>query len=265
MPPALSIIIPCYKSEATLPDTLQSVYDQDFDHWEALIINDGSPDAVEEIALSWAEKDSRFRYFKKINGGLGSARNRGLEEAQGLYVLPLDSDNKVDPHFATKAINILKEHSDIGIVHGHAQYFGEKDGLWNVPKFDKYKMLSDNYIDACAIIRKVVFDTVGKYDENMPFQGHEDWEFWIRTLYTDFGFYHLGEVCFEYRVTGNSMIRTFDDEMTEKNIEYILNKHWKLYHTHYRELLTHYNSLRKAMDQSRLLKLSKITRFFKRK
>src|SRR5690606_36564200 len=54
--------------------------------------NDGSPDNTEEIALQWVEKDSRYRYFKKENGGLSSARNFGLEIATGKYIQFLDCD-----------------------------------------------------------------------------------------------------------------------------------------------------------------------------
>ena len=67
MKPLLSIVIPCYKSEFTLQETLESVVNQDFDSWEALIINDGSPDNLETIALKWVQKDTRFKYFKKEN------------------------------------------------------------------------------------------------------------------------------------------------------------------------------------------------------
>ena len=92
----ISIIIPCYNSEATLEDTLKSVADQDYQDWEVVIVNDGSLDATEEIALKWVDEDNRFIYFKKENEGLGKARNYGIERAKGIYILPLDSDNLVE-------------------------------------------------------------------------------------------------------------------------------------------------------------------------
>ena len=78
MKPILSIIIPCYNSESTLAETLISVVNQEYEHWEAIIVNDGSPDNVEAIALKWIEKEARFRYFKKSKVGLGSAWNIGI-------------------------------------------------------------------------------------------------------------------------------------------------------------------------------------------
>ena len=74
---------------------------------------------------------------------------------------------------------------------GRFKYFGDKTGVWNVGRFNKYKMLMHNYIDACALIRKNVFEEVGYYDQEMPYQGHEDWEFWLRLIEAKKEFYYL--------------------------------------------------------------------------
>lgn len=225
----LSIIVPCYKSEDTLEETLHSILEQESQNWEVIIVNDGSPDNVEEIALKWVSRDFRFKYFKKTNGGLGSARNYGIQKSVGDYILPLDSDNKIEKHFVKTAINLLENDKKIGVVYGDAMYFGEKEGLWKVGVFNKYKLLYSNYIDACAVIRKTVFEDLGNYDEKMPFQGNEDWEFWLRILHSGFTFFYLEKVTFHYRVTSTSMIRSFNQEMFTKNISYIKNKHSILY------------------------------------
>ena len=80
MNPIISIIIPCYNSEATLVSTLNSVIEQKFQDWEALIINDGSTDYTEKIALEWVNTDNRFKYFSKKNEGLGKTRNFGINK-----------------------------------------------------------------------------------------------------------------------------------------------------------------------------------------
>lgn len=263
MDPKISIIIPCYNSEATLEETLISVRDQVFQGWEAIIINDGSPDNIEAIALEWVEKDSRFKYFKKENGGLGSARNYGIEKAVGIYILPLDSDNKVKPAYTEKAIPILEQQPEVGVVYGNAQYFGEKEGFWKVGPFNKYKMLNHNYIDACAIIRKEVFDELGLYDTNMPYQGHEDWEFWLRVIKSKFLFYYIKEMAFDYRVTENSMIRSFSKEMVLKNENYIVKKHSDLYQKYYSELFKMYIELEKELSVLKSLGLvQKLRKYF---
>ena len=81
--PKVSIIIPCYNQEEFLEKTLQSVENQTFSDWECLLIDDGSIDKTGEIAKSWSEKDSRFKYHKRENQGVTKTRDFGLEQAKG--------------------------------------------------------------------------------------------------------------------------------------------------------------------------------------
>ncbi len=229
MVPKLSIIIPCFNSERTLNETLESIFEQDFSNWEALIINDGSPDNLETIAVKWVNKDKRFKYFKKENGGLGSARNFGISKAMGEYILPLDSDNKVRPDFAKEAIDILEAEKKNGVVYGDAMYFGEKTGLWKVGPFSIHKMLNTNYIDACAITRKSVFLNISFYDVHMPYQGLEDWDLWLSFINQKIKFYYLEKITFDYRVSKDSMIKSLTPNMRTETVSYIREKHRKLF------------------------------------
>ena len=254
MIPQVSIVIPCYNSETTLEETLTSVYNQEFDEWEALMINDGSPDNLETIALKWVEKDPRFKYFKKENGGLGTARNYGINKAKGAFILPLDSDNKVSPKFLEKGLQIFNSNPSVGVVYGNALFFGERQGVWKVGHFEGYKMLEHNYIDACTLIRKSVFDTLGLYDDSMPHQGHEDWDLWLRVMGSNYTFHYLKEITFEYRVTHDSMIKSFDEKMLNENIDYIKKKHYKLYIKAFSELYNKSKLIKKNHKKDTFLK-----------
>jgi glycosyltransferase involved in cell wall biosynthesis len=242
MTPKLSIIIPCYNSEETLEMTLFSVFNQEFQDWEALVVNDGSIDNTENIALNWVVKDKRFKYFSKVNEGLGKTRNFGISKAIGTYVLPLDSDNLIDKGFATNAIEILDYDDEVGVVHGHAEYFGDKHGFWQINEFDLSAMLVHNYIDACAIYRKIFWEKVGGYDENMPYQGHEDWEFWIAFAELNVKFHHTNKITFKYNVSSTSMIKSFTKNMILSNQDYLVKKHSRLFHNYYSNLY-HKNEL----------------------
>lgn len=235
MSPQLSIIIPCYNSENTLEETLLSVVNQNFSEWEAIIVNDGSNDSSESIALRFVEKDKRFKYFYKKNGGLGKARNFGIHRCLGDYILPLDSDNMIMKDYLGNAVEILENQPEIGVVHGYAEYFGENSGIWKIPEFEFDKILIKNAIDACAIYRKSLWKRVGGYDENMPHQGNEDWLFWIEMGKLGVSFLHLKRVVFKYRVSNNSMINSFTNEMFENNIKYIADKNSYLYYKRYSE------------------------------
>jgi glycosyltransferase involved in cell wall biosynthesis len=236
MNPILSIIIPCYNSEATLETTLESVLNQEFQDWEAIIINDGSTDSTEKIALNWVNRDNRFKYFSKQNEGLGKTRNYGISRAKGIYILPLDSDNQLVEDFAQDAIDVFEKNNEVGVVYGDAEYFGERKGLWKVAQYDFKKILAGNYIDACAIYRKEFWVEVGGYDENMPHQGHEDWDFWIALGVVNVEFYHLNKITFEYFVSKYSMIRSFTDAMENSNNDYIFNKYSKQYQKSYSDI-----------------------------
>ncbi|RYJ37838.1 Glycosyl transferase family protein [Flavobacterium anhuiense] len=232
----LSIIVPSYNAEATLGATLESVVRQDFQDWEVIIVNDGSTDRTEEIALKWVSKDSRFKYFFKQNEGLGKARNFGIDKSKGKFILPLDSDNLLIKDFAKDAIAVFEKKQDVGVVYGDAEYFGERNGLWKVPQYNFKKMLVDNFIDACAIYRKELWQKVGGYDVNMPFQGNEDWEFWLALGAIDVSFYHLNKITFKYFVSKTSMIRSFTSEMHYSNNDYIFKKYSNHYKKHYVDL-----------------------------
>ncbi|MBR6598662.1 MAG: glycosyltransferase, partial [Alphaproteobacteria bacterium] len=95
--PAISIIIPMYGVEKYLRRCLDSVLNQTFTDWQAICVNDGSPDKSGEIAREYAARDKRFIVVDKENGGLSDARNVGMQHATGDYILYLDSDDFIHP------------------------------------------------------------------------------------------------------------------------------------------------------------------------
>lgn len=88
-----SIIIPVYKVEKYLPKCVESVLRQNFDDFEAILVDDGSPDNCPALCDEYAKKDNRIKVIHKQNGGLSDARNAGIATANGKYVLFLDSDD----------------------------------------------------------------------------------------------------------------------------------------------------------------------------
>ncbi|HOY47101.1 MAG TPA: glycosyltransferase [Alphaproteobacteria bacterium] len=95
--PAISVIIPVYNVERFLRRCLNSVLNQTFSNWEAICVNDGSPDNSAAILEEYAARDKRFKVITKTNGGLSDARNVGMQHATGKYVLYLDSDDSIHP------------------------------------------------------------------------------------------------------------------------------------------------------------------------
>jgi len=112
--PAISIIIPIYNVEKYLRRCLDSVLAQTFTDWQAICVNDGSPDASADILREYVARDSRFVIVNKENGGLSDARNAGLPFATGQYIMYLDSDDFIHPQTMEIAYYMaMRDNSDI--------------------------------------------------------------------------------------------------------------------------------------------------------
>lgn len=96
MNPLISIIVPVYNSEKTLDRCINSILEQTFQNWELLLINDGSTDRSREICDEYTLKDKRIKTIHKENGGVSSARNKGIKCSKGDYILMLDSDDSLE-------------------------------------------------------------------------------------------------------------------------------------------------------------------------
>ena len=114
MHPKISIIIPMYNVEKYLRRCLDSVLNQTFTDWQAICVDDGSPDKSGDIAEEYAKQDERFVVVHKENGGLSDARNAGFSYADGEYIMYLDSDDFIHPQTMEIAYNAIeKNKSDI--------------------------------------------------------------------------------------------------------------------------------------------------------
>jgi glycosyltransferase involved in cell wall biosynthesis len=112
----LSIIVPVYKVEQTLTRCLESIARQTFQDWEAILVDDGSPDASPSICDSWALKDPRFRVIHKANGGLSDARNAGIRVAKGEYLTFVDSDDYLDTNTYQQLAEMLLAHPEYDLL-----------------------------------------------------------------------------------------------------------------------------------------------------
>ncbi len=95
--PAVSVIVPFYNVEAYLAECLDSVLAQDFEDFEVLLVDDGSPDGSRAIAEGYVRRDPRLRLLTRPNGGLGAARNTGVRAARGEFLTFVDSDDLLPP------------------------------------------------------------------------------------------------------------------------------------------------------------------------
>lgn len=218
----VSIIVPCYNQAEFLAETLESVLLQNYPNWECIIINDGSIDTTEQVANQYISKDLRFKYLHQDNQGVSIARNTGISFSSGRYILPLDGDDLISRSYIEEAVPILEKYSEVKIVYCNAEFFGEKQGSWNLPEFCGIEnFLLGNSIFCSGMFRRTDYDKTNGYNPNMCY-GIEDWEFWI-SLLKDGGTVHkINTVHFCYRIKKRS--RNYDLSTSEDRLAQMKNQ-----------------------------------------
>lgn len=250
--PLISVIVPCYNQAQYMDECLQSVLDQTYHNWECIMVNDGSPDHTEEVALQWTEKDTRFIYLKKENGGLSSARNAGIEVAKGEWILPLDCDDKIGSQYLELASAQFDK--DYTIIYCEAEFFGDKEGKWELPKFSMLELAKGNPIFCSAFYRKSSWRIVGGYDINMMY-GLEDWEFWISILKEKNSYvYRIDYFGFCYRVKSTSMLTNLLSNNLSLMKNRILFKHLDFFSYYMGDYFDLYNKNKALQKESSSLR-----------
>ena len=208
----VSIIIPCYNQAQYLEESVQSALNQLYSNIEIIIVNDGSTDNTQEIAEELQNKyPNIIRIIMQDNKGLSEARNTGIGEALGEYILPFDADDRLDEKMVSKCMNAITE-NHVDIVYFDVQCFEEKHHIAYKKPFSENNILYENLPPPSSLYRKKVWEEIGGYKPNMNI-GYEDWEFWINVYKHNFKFHYLPEVLFYYRVKKESMVTN-----AEKNI-----------------------------------------------
>lgn len=227
--PLVSIIIPCYNQAHYLKECLDSVFAQSYQNFEVVIVNDGSTNPDTTAILNKLTYP-KLTIIHQENKGLSTARNIAIQNAKGKYILPLDADDKIAPAFLEKAVQILEENENIGIVSGLTEFFGVKTGLFQLPPYQFPVILKQNMLVCSCLFRRADWQAVGGYNANMKY-GLEDWDFWLSLIELNREVYQLNEMCLYYRKHHISMTTQL-----EKNkilmFEQIIKNHPALYNAY---------------------------------
>ncbi len=174
MLPKLSIIIPVFNTEKFILTCLDSIFEQEFTDLEVIAVNDGSIDKSEQILFDYVKKEPRLRVFSQKNQGVVAARNLGINNSKGEWIMFLDSDDYLLPECLFKMF-IETESKGVDIVIGNMLYdYGRKkierkNKLLFKDDFKGWSMslLSENFSPGlCArIYRRYLFETVSVSDE----------------------------------------------------------------------------------------------------
>lgn len=242
----ISIIIPVYNVEIYIEQCLDSIKKQSYQNFEVIIVNDGSQDNTESICKKIAQSDARFKYFSKENGGVSSARNFGLDNANGHYITFIDGDDWVDPnHLEILIKSITENNSDIAICSYkefknnifYIRYYTNKekyllnfnrmtkeDFLINFPKLLSTNVCFNNSVSKLFrrdLVKDLRFDSKLKYGEDL--------DFYFRLYLNTESISFVNQATYVYRIHGDSTTSGFTQEHAEQELSIYKKMYEKIY------------------------------------
>lgn len=232
--PKISIIVPVYKAEPYLHRCVDSILAQTFTDWELILVDDGSPDQSGKICDEYAKKDQRVKVIHKVNGGVSSARQKGLDEARGEYTIHADPDDWAEPNMLEELYNeASKKEADMVMCDFICEYKSGgvicKQEIKSSHADDILKkMFAQQLHGSCwnKLIRRECYD---KYNIRFP-KNIIRWEDLyvvcsllmhpIRVAYLPKAFYH-----YDLIINNNSIVRKVTKQGLDSQIQFI--EHFK--------------------------------------
>ena len=196
-PILISVIVPAFNYGHLIAETLNSLLLQTWQHWECIVVDDGSKDNTEAIVKSFCNKDPRFIYHYKNNAGLSAARNTGIALAKGQFIQLLDADDLIETRKFELQLALFESKPEAEIVYSEVRYFrtshpnerrftmDDNNIPWNLGlSSDRHEELACLLIQRnimavnSPLIKKEVFDEIGPFE--IALKSVEDWEYWCR-------------------------------------------------------------------------------------
>lgn len=220
--PTFSIIVPVYNAEKYLKDCLDSIKNQTYDNFEVLLIDDGAVDSSGDICDSYSASDSRFKTFHLQNGGVSKARNYGLNQACGLYVTFIDSDDIIEPDSLETYLTAFKTDSQIDAVKSgyfnnvsgsgievvstdHDHTLSDKSDLFRLLEHSRYYSFVWNLCIRKDVIRNVRFNETINWLEDHIFS------------------YECYFNCHKFKIISKPLYHYFTRESEASSLSYIKN------------------------------------------
>lgn len=223
--PRVAVVVPCFEHGDFVVEAVASVARSIPLPHELVVVDDGS-EGTRTRAILGNLRAAGFDVRERPHRGLAAARNHGFAVTRAPYVIPLDADNLLLPDFVAAALDVLDGDDAIAAVYGDRVEAGLRSGRVEIGDFDAEVMVSANYVDACAVIRRATWEACGGYDEAMPAQGYEDWDLWLAAIARGSRLRWLPRPAFVYRVRPDSMLAVLDASPRRADVEhYLAAKH----------------------------------------
>lgn len=183
--PFFSVVMPVYNHAAYVAEAVQSVIDQTFADWRLMVVDDGSKDDSPRIVRELADRDNRITLIQQANAGPAVARNTGLEQADGLWLTYIDSDDLWFPDALANYKKFIDEHPDVQFIYGYRHRLDEDGSTTELPgEFQKgptgtAELFQRMYLShLCVCYRRELIDKAGGYDKNL--RSCEDYDLYLR-------------------------------------------------------------------------------------
>lgn len=220
--PLVSIIIPCYNDGENINDAIESCRNLDYPEKEIIIIDDGSKEDTVSVLKTIDEANPDIKViFLKDNGGPARARNIGISEANGIYILPHDSDDTFHPSYLKLAVQTGNSNDKLSPIYCDTKHTGDRTGIENRPEWSQERLKQGPFIVCCSLFRRSAWESVGGFDETMD--GWEDYDFWWRISQVGFEGKRLPLPLFNYRHIRES-VSTLANTKQQELYNHIFNR-----------------------------------------
>lgn len=205
-PPVVTVVIPTYNHAHFLRDALNSLREQTYTDWEAVVVNNFSEDDTIAVVESFADSRILLENFRN-NGSIGASRNRGIALARGRYVAFLDADDTWYPDKLARCMEYFD--SDVGLVSHGLRWIGDQER--DVFCGPEQRATFDGLIDggncitpSATVVRKDLLESVGCFSVDQAIVTSEDYHLWIKLAQAGIKMHFIREVLGQYRVhSGN--------------------------------------------------------------
>lgn len=241
----ISCVLPTYNGQKWLKESIESVINQSYKHWELIIVNDASSDGTLDIANAYAAQDSRIKVISnETNQKLPKSLNIGFAKAKGAYFTWTSDDNIYYKHAFEKMLKKLKDSRGGDLVFADIYYI-RKNGkrfmkqAYGKKSFDIIDLLMGCNIGACFLYTSHIASIVGNYDEGQFIV--EDYDYWLRIAMhsNGKGIIPLNETLYSFRMHEDSLTSTRHKEQFEKTMA-LREHYWKLHIAKYPQDKPHY-------------------------
>ena len=232
----VSVITPCFNKLNYVHECIESVQNQSYKNIEHILINDCSPENFEEIR----EKYQNYENIKILempeNGGSSKARNFGIKNSEGDYILVLDSDDLIHPNCIQIFLETMNKKQNYILFTNLLRFFEKKENLDNkINLIEKRYVLKDrklkndnrryrsNMFSNSIFFHKNVWNVVGGYDENI--RGEEDWHYCLDAYLKGIKFFVIDKFLTYYRWTKSNKTLNRTIEQRKELTEYFIKKY----------------------------------------